>query len=281
MGVGHPFWQEYTDDYPYYQIEMLGSYYEKLQAIIALTSTYARFPMVSDESRAFSLSYYRLFPDEVMRVFGGLIGLELDAISGEMVQDEDGGFSYRPVPIVDPQTYGTSLSRERGPIVAPAISLDHRDWALLLGMVFFNSTYDDTVEFREFLQVSVKGSEDDFDYGWVDKEDPEQYVEFVNPSSRKIYRAAASPRSQELSYGYRVVREAKEIYENYWVPLKQALEEAERALDEAVAPWEVELAQQTLYEVRRAFSDVDAALNRQVELLDRIRFLQQVVGVRP
>lgn len=277
-GVGHSFWLEYTDDYPHYQIESIGAFYEKLFTLVTMTDFRLQLPKVSGESRVFDVSYYRLFNEELLRLFGGLTTLNLADISGH-VQHVNGQAVYRPRPLVDIETFGTGVKPAQGALLSPVLSLDLRDYALMFGMIYFNSNTDDSMEFRDFFQVAVKGSEDDFDIEGVDTTDPDQYVEFVNPSSRMIYRAAVNPRSPELSYGYRMVREGKRLVEDHWIPSKKALELAEQQLDEALTPKEREAALEAYANASARFESVEAAVSRQVELIDRARFLHVAVGL--
>ena len=71
---GKPYYINFSDDY-YYRITRAGSLYEKLAALIALTSTQAHFYRVDTfaDSSQYAINFYSVFKDEMVNLLSGVI----------------------------------------------------------------------------------------------------------------------------------------------------------------------------------------------------------------
>ena len=71
MGIGKDLRSKYTDEYDY-KLTRMGNYWDKIAAVIAITSNEGSFVRdYSDwlDSGSFTLSYWRGLQDEVMDMF--------------------------------------------------------------------------------------------------------------------------------------------------------------------------------------------------------------------
>jgi hypothetical protein len=184
---GKPYYIDFSDDY-YYRITRAGSLYEKLAALIALTSTQSRFFRVdsfADQDR-FSINYYRLFKDQMLNLLSGVIRDDPTAYGGYV-----SGNTYHPSPVVDPTTFGKASFATPEYLlptakrVATPVNKTIRYYALGLSLAQLDSTWDSTLDFASYVNVTLKGSSEDVTYA-----PGTPVVEFTDPQSRLVYRAA-------------------------------------------------------------------------------------------
>jgi len=182
-----PYYIDFSDDY-YYRITRAGSLYEKLMALQSLTSTDSRFFRVdtfADQDR-YSINFYRLFKDQMLGLLSGVIRDDPTTYGGYV-----SGGQYVAAPVVDPSIYGKvsyQMPEYMEPTtrrVATPVNKTIRYFALLLSMAQLDSTWDSTLDFSNYANVTIKGSNDDRDYGPGTTVD-----EFVHPQSHLVYRAA-------------------------------------------------------------------------------------------
>src|SRR6266540_396696 len=185
-----PFFINFSDDY-YYRITRTGSLYEKLEALFTLTSTESRFFRVDTfaDSNRFSINFYRLFRDEMIRLLSGIIRDD-SSVYGATYRIPPGGVTPMliPTPVVDPDMYGVAdppdppykgLKRIETPV-----NKTIRFWALVLSLTRLGSTWDTTLDFQNYLAIAVKGADDDFTLG-----SNVTIKEFTHPITGVIYRA--------------------------------------------------------------------------------------------
>jgi hypothetical protein len=184
---GKPYYIDFSDDY-YYRITRAGSLYEKLAALIALTSTQSRFFRVdsfADQDR-YSINYYRLFKDQMLNLLSGVIRDDPTMYGGYV-----SGNTYRPSPVVDPSIFGKAsyatpeymLPTARR--VATPVNKTIRYYALGLALAQLDSTWDSTLDFSTYINVTLKGSSEDVTYA-----PGTPVTEFTDPQSKLVYRAA-------------------------------------------------------------------------------------------
>lgn len=213
MGVGKPFWLEFDDNY-YYQPKSVGSYYEKIMAIQALTNSQAVFFRVDDDASNWSINYYRLFKGEMLNLLGGVISNDLSRFGGVVKTGAEGKAFYSPALLVDPETFGTGDSQDVAfDRVLPRTTYMLRAYSLLYGMAFLNSNIDGTMDFRNYFKVSLKGAVDDIDYSSVP---PEDYVEVTDPDTHFTWRAMTNASGN--NFGFQMVKDAKAILDDYYQP---------------------------------------------------------------
>ncbi len=80
-----------------------------------------------------------------------------------------------------------------------------RNWALILGMGRLGSTWDNTLDFQNFLAVTVKGSDDDFTLGSA------AVVEYTHPETGVTYRAPTNAGGGAPTIGRQIVDELNAI----------------------------------------------------------------------
>ena len=184
---GRPYYIDFSDDY-YYRITRAGSLYEKLAALIALTSTQSRFFRVdnfADQDR-YSINYYRLFKDQMLNLLSGVIRNDPTAYGGYVSSG-----IYKPAPVVDPNTFGKATYPMPEYMLPGAKRVDTpvnktiRYYALGLSLAQLDSTWDSTLDFATYTNVTLKGSNDDVTYA-----PGAPVVEFTDPTSHLTYRAA-------------------------------------------------------------------------------------------
>jgi hypothetical protein len=178
-----PFFISLSNDF-YYRITQSGSLYDKLEALFTLTSTESRFFRVTDAdiNGRSSINFFREFHDEMLKLLSGVIRNDSTAYGGTIVNGV-----YQPSLVVDPRTFGTlgATPTPKGPVVVDTpVNKTIRYWALLLSLARLGSTWDATLDFQNFLVVTVKGSNDDQAWGST-----VAVKEFTHPVTGVIYRA--------------------------------------------------------------------------------------------
>lgn len=259
FGTGRASFLGFDDGY-HYAISRMGQIYAKYAALQALTDSEARFYRVDSADAAnFSINYYRLFQPEMLSFLGGLVTNRPGAYAGRVVQD---GVRrrYEPFPLIDAATLGQPGAAPAGRVLAPLSNYYVRFDALLYGMALLDSNLDDTLNFRNHFQVALKGSDDDFALQGVDEGDPEVYAEVTDPVSFRTFRAVNT--SDGHGYGFRLVREAKEILEGEWSAAKAALEASGPADPDRAAK-------------QAAFRDAELKLNDRIEFIEDVRILNR------
>src|SRR6185436_15299708 len=104
-----PYFINFSNDY-YYRITRAGSLYEKLAALIALTSTDARFYRVDTfaDSSKYSINYYSIFKDEMLNLLSGVVRNDPTTYGGFVPPGGSANIAptYQPSPVVDLDVYG-------------------------------------------------------------------------------------------------------------------------------------------------------------------------------
>jgi hypothetical protein len=180
-----PYYIEFSNDF-YYQILRTGSLYEKLEALFTLTTTEARFFKVDTfaDANRYSVNFYQIFRDQMVSLLSGVIRDDPSSYGATYSE------GVVPTPVVDLSTYGVvnppvpPYAQPGVPRLDTPVNLTIRYWTLLLSLARLGSTWDSTLDFQNFLIVSVKGSDDDFT---VAAGTP--VVEYTHPETGVIYRA--------------------------------------------------------------------------------------------
>jgi len=184
---GKPYYIDFSDDY-YYRITRAGSLYEKLAALIALTSTQSRFFRVDNfaDQSLYSINYYRIFKDQILNLLSGVIRDDPTSYGGYA----SAGI-YKASPVVDPNIFGKATYPMPDYMLPTVKRVDTpvnktiQYYALGLSLSQLDSTWDNTLDFATYTNVTLKGAVDDVEYA------PGTMVsEFVHPTSRLVYRAA-------------------------------------------------------------------------------------------
>jgi hypothetical protein len=203
-----PFYIDFSDEY-YYTFTRVGSLLEKLQALVALTSTESRFFRVdelSDVAARSSINYYRLFRDEVVKLLSGVIRND-NSLYAATLGGTGPTYTYQPTPVIDVTTFGL-VNPPLPPYAQPGairvetpVNRSIRNWALALALGRLGSTWDNTLDFQNFLTVTVKGGDDDFTLGSA------AAIEFTHPESGVTYRAPINAPGTSPNIGRQIIEE--------------------------------------------------------------------------
>ncbi len=201
-----PFYIDFSDDY-YYRITRAGSLYEKLEALLAITSTESRFFRIddfADSAARFSINYYRFFRDEVVKLLSGVIRNDPSLYAATF----DAENRYVPTPVVDLSVWGDvdapmpKYMLPNAVHIATPVNKTVRYWALTLALSRLGSTWDTTLDFQNFLAIAVKGADDDFVFA------PGTTVtEYAHPETGLIYRAPANTGGARANIGKEIIDE--------------------------------------------------------------------------
>jgi hypothetical protein len=116
------------------------------------------------------------------------------------------------MPVVDLTTWG-QLNQPAPPYAQPnavhiatPVNKSIRYWALLYGLGRLGSTWDYTLDFQNFLAVSVKGADDDFAVA-----DPTLVYEWAHPETGIVYRATTNTNGAAPNIGHQLLKELNDI----------------------------------------------------------------------
>jgi hypothetical protein len=295
---GKPYYINFSNDY-YYRITRAGSLYEKLAALMTLTTTQARFFRVDTfaDSSQYAVNYYSIFKDQMLDLFSGVIRSDPASYGGYVPTAGDLKGTYQPVPVVDLNTFGVA----KPPVPDYALTPQRVDspvnktiqyYALGLALANLNSSWDSTLDLSNYMAVTVKGSKEDVDYG------PSVTVlEWPHPQNGLIYRAPvldntrpgiAVPVIQELQtisgqQGVPGVLPAKYgEFENQplpdWYTAKANLDMAQATAASNNDTTQTAALQQKYDDANSVFQAVDYQLSYRVDLLDDLRNFRSAFG---
>jgi hypothetical protein len=169
---GRPFFLGLTDDFEDWYVTYVGTYWTKQYALQLLGYNYAWFPRVDGNAdpRLFDVSWYRLFPREVSKLFWAFITDHTQDIGPTMCSPnsdrspgapcenlEDGAFVSRDLlnPDLTEPDYSGNLK------VLPSVSFNHQYWALIMANAYMSSNTDDTFDLPKSMRVALDGGNDD------------------------------------------------------------------------------------------------------------------------
>ena len=188
---GKPYFINFSNDY-YYRITRAGSLYEKLAALMALTTTQAKFYRVDTfaDSSKYSINYYSIFKEEMLNLLSGVIRADSSTYGGFVPNAGDFKGLYQPTPVVDLDTWGIAnppvpMYQQAGvKRVDMPVNKTIEYYALALSLANLDTSWDSTLDISNYLQVSIKGSKDDVTYA-----PGTEVVEFAHPQTGTVYRA--------------------------------------------------------------------------------------------
>jgi hypothetical protein len=279
-----PYYVEFSNDF-YYQILRTGSLYEKLEALFTLTTTEARFFRVDNfaDANRYSINFYQIFRDQVVQLLSGVIRNDPSSYGATLNEGV-----IEPTPVLDLNTYGrlnppTPAYAQPGvPRIDTPVNFTIRYWTLLLSLGRLGSSWDATLDFQNYLAISVKGSDDDFTVSPQTK-----VVEFTHPTTGVVYRApdATTPRNigaeilDELSAitgksgvpGTLPTRFGTDTNGNAlpdWYTAKAAMDAAATGTDQAA-----------YLNAQGVFSFVDQVLAYRVDLVSDVRLFRKQINL--
>jgi hypothetical protein len=200
---GKPYYINFSDDY-YYRITRAGSLYEKLGALIALTTTQARFYRVDTfaDSSKYAINFYSAFKPEMLNLLSGVMRDDSSTYGGQIVNN-----SYQPTPVVDLNYWGQAgaplpaYMQPGAKRVATPVNKTIRYYAMGLSLANLDNTWDSTLDVSNYLAVTLKGSKEDVSYG-----PGVTVVEYQHPQSGLVYRAPSLDPAQ-AGVGEKIIHE--------------------------------------------------------------------------
>jgi len=275
-----PFFYALSDDF-YYRITQSGSLYDKIVALLALTNTESRFFRVTDSdiNGRSSINFYREFRNEMVNLFSGVIRNDTAKYGGTMV---DG--AYQPTPVVDPAVFGVAgapvpaYAKPETVHVATPVNKTIRYWALLTSLARLGSTWDSTLDFQNFLVVSVKGSSDDQVWGTNIS-----VKEYTHPVTGVIYRAPVYAAPGNIGAG--ILDELSELTGQPGVRGTLGVKWGTTSDGQPLLNWYTAKAdldaamagndQKALDRAQALFSAVDAGVGYRMDLISDIRLIRK------
>ncbi len=256
-GTGRGQHLRYNDDY-YYQIDYIGSYYDKINLMYSLADTSTSFFRVSNigDSRAFSIGYYRVFQPELVELLHSMILAWLGDAAGEAYASYVMDDSVMPKVLFAEETFGQDPDAMEGvPQVHAPVSYNMIWQGLALYAAFNTSIYDAQLDFSEYIAVSERGSGDARTYpeGW-------RIASFTDPHTGVIYDAAQT--RDQRSIAFDLVTRAGLFVAEVWRPAKDALD---------ARPGDPQL--------RAEYEAADRKLGRYTDLISDLRFMRAVVDI--
>jgi hypothetical protein len=204
LGDARQYESSYTDEYDY-RIQNVGHMYDKWLALNWLTDTqaffYRDFSNQLDRS-AFSISYYRVFQDELIDLVKGMLTGDQSSYSAQIHLNGEPEVVFQPFVRFRDVEYDDTA----GPAIQPSDSYILRNTAVANAMVGFSSTLDQTLDFAARSRINIVGSSNDP----VQEGIPS--VTFMDPVSYREYRAYAVD-GEDRSIGYSLLSDAKEFVE--------------------------------------------------------------------
>lgn len=234
LGQGRLYESEYDQETGYYFFERLrhvGSFYDKITAIQALTdpSTYFIGVDSSQPINNYILSMGIYFNKELGLLFGGLAAGRNDVVG--WMRAPNGKIVRRAW--FDPKAQAAQVSW-------PAIDVPGmfilRNYAIYFGMAWLNANWDQT--FNDSLKIFLEGSGESFA-----PQPGSQIATFASPTNGRIYKSVKLADPAQYSPGYVMLQDA------------QVLADKVAAGDKSVYPWMIDEAQQII-EIARGMYDV-------------------------
>lgn len=177
LGTGRWFLSLYDVDsgYGFYdRLKWVGSFYDKLLALEALTSPDTYFLGIDTFQSAdeWAISMNLSFGDEIRRLLTGIAADRFDLFAGTF--DKQGNW-------VPPDPFGPPASTKgpTGGAVDPQTSFTVQLYALWYGMAWLNANFDNS--FNDFAKIWLAGSGEAIDV------DPAKIVAFTNPFNGRTY----------------------------------------------------------------------------------------------
>ncbi|MDB4981653.1 MAG: MoxR-like ATPase, partial [Myxococcales bacterium] len=200
---GKPYYINFSDDY-YYRITRAGSLYEKLGALIALTTTQARFYRVDTfaDSSKYAINFYSAFKPEMLNLLSGVMRDDSSSYGGQIVAG-----AYQPTPVVDLSVWGQAgaplpaYMQPGAKRVDTPVNKTIRYYAMGLSLANLDNSWDSTLDVSNYLAVTVKGSKEDVTYG-----PGVTVVEYQHPQSGIVYRAPSLDPTQ-AGVGEKIINE--------------------------------------------------------------------------
>lgn len=275
LGTGRYYNTIWTPDY-FYKPLVIGSFWDKILVLSTLTDSSAYFARdISGwfDRGSYSITYYRVWSDEMIELFKGLIEGDASRYAPEVVDDGHGKLTVVPQRIV-------ARGHEPANIIVPSDNYFMRFYAMYFGVLGLTSTVDRHLDFVDRARVHLVGEYNEPDYSTFT---PAEMAVFTNPQTNLTYRAApidalrdsgGNIYNTDRCIGYSYVVKARDFVTSDWQPAKDALTAAQAACsadaectieNPANANWVA------LGNAEEFFGKVDHRLTEMAENLDILR----------
>lgn len=194
---------DYESGYYFYErLKWIGSFYDKILALEALTSPDTYFLGIDTAGNIdqWAISMNVSFPKQVQRIFGGIAADRFDLFGGTI--DAKGGYQAPDVFAEAATEFGDP---ENAP-VDPQTSFTVQLYALWYGMAWLNANYDNT--FNDFAKIWLEGSGEAFTPA---NPDPDAVVVFTDPMNSRTYLAVRPPDDTIVGTGATMLDEANRL----------------------------------------------------------------------
>jgi len=186
LGQARPSTLGFTDDFVDYNLEFIGSYFDKFNMMWLLGMTrsnlFLRFDWESignDRHERYNYSVFRLFEEEIRNFYNSLINLDPYLISRDTAT-ELGSYwcrdpenptvasmgHFEPRRMVDPESGdanpGPPQDCESAGVIYPSLLRNMPFSAMVNAHVYFSSPFDTALDMGKSLKVYVVGSDDEF-----------------------------------------------------------------------------------------------------------------------
>ena len=267
LGDGREQFFEYSEDY-IFRFNYIGSYFEKSNLLSALFFDRTRFFQILDwsDDRRFTIGYYRVFREEIVKmvrdlVLGTLVNSSVsndqidfltDSIHARVVDDEGNLLDLQP--LVSPETFTSATRAEPSEFTQlyTPVPYNLATSAALLGAIYNTTSYDQEIDLIEYLTVSELGSGDARVV-----EDREQAI-FVNPITGQAYVATQTWDGKSIAFEF--LQRLSVFVENDWKP---ALAQFEANPDDRDAA--------------EFFDRLDRQMNEFIEMIDYLREMRRMM----
>ena len=199
-GTGRDQFIRFSDEYNY-QVDYIGSYYDKIEFLFYLMDDTTRFFNVSDlgDSRRFSINYWRLFrPEMVQLVRDMLFGYFGEGTNETFSSVVAPGGDVLPPLLIDPARYGLGERDTEGMArINTPVSYNLLWYSMLFSSALNTNWFDDQFDFIEYVTIIEQGSAEDRSLleGRVK-------VEFVHPTTGAIYYAPQTFDGLSVSFDF-------------------------------------------------------------------------------
>lgn len=260
LGLGRDFSLDFDDQY-FYNIDYLGTYYDKSSIVFHLFDSNTRFFRWGDESdeRRFSINYYRSFRPELVNLVRDMLfaGQGFVGTFGFYNRVDNKGV-VTPSPLVSAENFNledpNADAMANAPLVYGRMSYDILQNTMFYATVLATSTNDRQTDFVNYIRIFEQGS---IDGAEIDR-DVVEVATFENPLNGAIYEAVQT--TDGLSVAYDLVLQANRRLANDWQPAKNSYDQ------DPSDPARRELLEQQTEELLEF-----------VELMDDMRFFTRVI----
>jgi hypothetical protein len=207
LGEGRPFYLGLNNDYENWHITYVGSFFSKLHAGFFLAYPGAWFPRTDsmNDPRFYNISWYRLFPQEVGKLFHDLMTENWTEL-GPVVDNK--GNLY-PRDMLDASTLEAPHYEGMGRVL-PSMSSFMPYRAMFYAASLLSGYMGSELDMLKMMRVSLKGSEDDLTI--FDKMRKSDIATFIHPTVGYEYRAL---RVGEHPVAYKLVGKLNTLKEKY------------------------------------------------------------------